>query len=207
MSQPIGISGGVEIRAEAVPVFAEFLTPDACRFSAGLSDRFEERRQNLLTARTIRQANISAGGPLNSGGVYAADLEDSNAPAWQNLIEGQINLRDAIRRQIEYSSPDGTLYARNDQTAALFVRPCGFGLFFLHNAAELLSRGSGPYFYLPKMESHLEARLWNDAFVFAQDWLGEMSDSAVRGNGDDIGICGVSKAPRIRLHQLEGKKP
>ena len=126
-------------------------------------------RRVEITGPPERKMLINA---LNSGAsVYMADFEDSNAPTWPNLIEGQINLRDAIRRQIEYSSPDGKRYALNDQTATLFVRPRGwhleekhvwldghpisgslfdFGLFFFHNAAELLKRGSGPYFYLPK---------------------------------------------------------
>src|SRR5262249_24402158 len=111
---------------------------------------------------------------------------------WRNVIEGQINLRDAVRREIDYTGPDGKQYQLKEQTATLFVRPRGwhldekhatisgkpisaslfdFGLYFFHNAAALLERGSGPYFYLPKMECHLEARLWNDGFVYAQDTL------------------------------------
>ncbi|PYK72172.1 MAG: malate synthase A, partial [Verrucomicrobia bacterium] len=112
---------------------------------------------------------------------------------WRNMIEGQINLRDAIRRAISFSSPEGKEYKLGEQLATLLVRPRGwhliekhmfvdgqsvagglfdFGLYFFHNARELLDRGSGPYFYLPKMESHLEARIWNDAFNLAQDELG-----------------------------------
>src|SRR5204862_3457677 len=108
-------------------------------------------------------------------------------------LEGQINLRDAVRRTISFTSPEGKAYALKEDTATLMVRPRGwhlpekhiqvdgrpisgslfdFGLFFFHNARELLNRGSGPYFYLPKLESHLEARLWNDVFNFAQDELG-----------------------------------
>jgi malate synthase len=122
-----------------------------------------------------------------------ADFEDSNTPKWANNIEGHINLRDAIRRTITFANPDGKQYKLNEKTATLFVRPRGwhlfekhmtvdgqpvsggifdFGLYFFHNAKELLARGSGPYFYLPKMESHLEARLWNDIFVMAQDEVG-----------------------------------
>jgi malate synthase len=148
-------------------------------------------RRVEITGPPERKMLINA---LNSGAsVYMADFEDSNAPTWRNLIEGQINLRDAIRRQIEYTGPDGRKYALHPQTATLFVRPRGwhldekhvridgkpisgslfdFGLFFFHNAAELLKRGSGPYFYLPKLESHREARLWNDVFVFAQEEAG-----------------------------------
>ena len=132
---------------------------------------------------------------LNSGAnVFMADFEDANTPTWDNLIEGQINLRDAVRRTITFDDPRTASITRsNDKTAVLLVRPRGwhlpekhvlvdgepmsgslfdFGLYFFHNAQELLARGSGPYFYLPKMESHLEARLWNDVFVFAQDKLG-----------------------------------
>jgi malate synthase len=125
--------------------------------------------------------------------MFMADLEDSNSPTWRNTIEGQINLRDAIRRTISFSSPEGKEYALKEKTSVLLVRPRGwhlvekhalvngapvsgslfdFGLYFFHNAADLLKRGFGPYFYLPKMESHLEARLWNDVFVFAQDYVG-----------------------------------
>jgi malate synthase len=131
---------------------------------------------------------------LNSGAkVFMADFEDANTPTWDNLMEGQINLRDAIRRTIEFKSPEGKEYRLKEQVAVLFVRPRGwhlpekhllvdgeqvsgglfdFALYMFHNATELLARQSGPYFYLPKMESHLEARLWNDAFNFTQDWLG-----------------------------------
>jgi malate synthase len=122
-----------------------------------------------------------------------ADFEDSHSPTWANTIEGQINLRDAINRTIEFTSPEGKSYGLNDHVATLIVRPRGwhlveshvrvdgqpvsgslfdFGLFFFHNARNLIASGSGPYFYLPKMESHLEARLWNDVFVAAQETLG-----------------------------------
>jgi malate synthase len=123
-----------------------------------------------------------------------ADFEDANTPTWSNQIEGQINLRDAVRRAITFTDPgSGKGYKLADKTAVLFVRPRGwhlpekhvlvdgapmagalfdFGLYVFHNAKELLKRGSGPYFYLPKLESHLEARLWNDVFVHAQQKLG-----------------------------------
>ena len=131
---------------------------------------------------------------LNAGAnVYMADLEDSMTPTWANVIEAQINLRDAVQRTIQHVNPDGKTYRLNDKTAVLFVRPRGwhldekhllvdgnivsaslfdFGLYFFHNVQALLAHGSAPYFYLPKMESHLEARLWNDVFVFAQRELG-----------------------------------
>jgi len=149
-------------------------------------------RRVEITGPVERKMIINA---LNSGAkVFMADFEDSNTPTWSNLIEGQINLRDAIRRTITFSDPaTGKQYKLNDKTAVLFIRARGwhleerhvrvdgepmsgsifdFGLYFFHNAKELLSRGSGPYFYLPKMESHLEARLWNDIFVRAQEKLG-----------------------------------
>src|ERR1700741_1535667 len=148
-------------------------------------------RRVETTGPTDRKMVINA---LNSGAkVFMADFEDANAPTWNNMIEGHINLRDAIRRTIEFSSPEGKQYRLRDQVAVLLVRPRGwhlvekhllvdgepvagglfdFGLYLFHNAKELLSRGSGPYFYLPKMESHLEARLWNDVFNLAQDEIG-----------------------------------
>lgn len=147
-------------------------------------------RRVEITGPTDRKMVINA---LNSGAkVFMADFEDANSPTWSNLIEGHINLRDAIRRTIEYTSPEGKQYRLNPQPAVLMVRPRGwhldekhmlvdgqpvpgglfdFGLYFFHNAHELLRRGSGPYFYLPKLESHLEARLWNDVFNMAQDEL------------------------------------
>jgi len=131
---------------------------------------------------------------LNSGAsVFMADLEDALSPTWANVIGGQIALRDAVRRELTFHSSDGRDYKLNEKIATLVVRPRGwhleekhihfdrqpmsaslvdFGLYFFHNAKELIDRGSGPYFYLPKMESHLEARLWNDVFVFAQERLG-----------------------------------
>jgi malate synthase len=147
-------------------------------------------RRVEITGPTDRKMVINA---LNSGAkIFMADFEDANSPTWANMIEGQINLRDAIRRKIEFTNPEGKKYQLNDQVAVLMVRPRGwhlvekhllvdgqpvagglldFGLFFFHNAQELIARGSGPYFYLPKMESHLEARLWNDVFKLAQEEL------------------------------------
>ena len=131
---------------------------------------------------------------LNSGAkVFMADFEDSNSPTWENNISGQQNLIDAIRRTLKFKSPEGKEYKLVDSPATLMLRPRGwhlvergfevdgapisgslfdFGLFFFHNAKELLARGSAPYFYLPKLESHLEARLWNDVFTWSQKSLG-----------------------------------
>jgi malate synthase len=148
-------------------------------------------RRTEITGPTDRRMVINA---LNSGAnVFMADFEDANAPSWANLLEGQQNLHDAIRRTITFTSADGREYRLRDETATLAVRPRGwhleekhfivdgapvsgslfdFGLYFFHNAHELLARGSGPYFYLPKLQSHGEARLWNDVFVWAQERLG-----------------------------------
>jgi malate synthase len=144
-------------------------------------------RRVEITGPTDRKMVINA---LNSGAnVFMADFEDSNTPTWQNMIEGQLNLRDAVNGTIEFVSPEGKPYRLNERRATLLVRPRGwhllekhvlidgqpvsgaifdFALYFFHNARQLLATGSGPYFYLPKMESHLEARLWNDVFVAAQ---------------------------------------
>jgi malate synthase len=147
-------------------------------------------RRVEITGPVDRKMIINA---LNSGAnVFMADFEDSNAPTWDNVVQGQRNLYDAVRRTITFEA-GGKKYELKDRTATLFVRPRGwhlyekharidgqpvpgalwdFGLFFFHNAKELIARGTGPYFYLPKMESHLEARLWNEVFVHAQDALG-----------------------------------
>jgi len=149
-------------------------------------------RRVEITGPVERKMVINA---LNSGArVFMADFEDSNTPNWHNTIQGQINLRDAINRSITFEHPTtGKTYQLNEKVAVLLVRPRGwhlvekhllvegepmsgslvdFGLYFFHNAENLLAKGTGPYFYLPKLESHLEARLWNDVFVFAQDYLG-----------------------------------
>jgi malate synthase len=153
---------------------------------ADLNDRRVE-----ITGPTERKMMINA---LNSGAkVFMADFEDALSPTWENVIQGQINCSDAIRRTIEFQNPDGRTYQLNDETATLLIRPRGwhlvekhveidgqpisasifdFGLYMFRNAKELLARGSGPYFYLPKLESHLEARLWNDLFNYTQDALG-----------------------------------
>jgi len=147
-------------------------------------------RRVEITGPVDRKMIINA---LNSGARgFMADFEDSNSPTWQNVVGGQVNLVDAIEGTIEFSGPDGREYRLNDQTATLLVRPRGwhlpdhhvlvdgepvsgslldFGLFFFHNARRLLELGSGPYFYLPKLQSHVEARLWNDVFLHAQDAL------------------------------------
>ncbi|MFL6653330.1 MAG: malate synthase A [Sulfurifustis sp.] len=146
-------------------------------------------RRVEITGPVERKMIINA---LNSGAdAYMTDFEDSNTPNWSNQIRGQINVRDAVRRTISFEQ-GGKQYKLNEKTATLLVRPRGwhldekhvlidgkrvsggifdFALFMFHNAKELMSRGSGPYFYLPKMESHLEARLWNDIFCMAQDEL------------------------------------
>lgn len=146
-------------------------------------------RRTEITGPVDRKMVINA---LNSGAqVFMSDFEDANAPLWDNVVQGQINLRDAIRRTISLSS-DGKEYRLNDTIATLAVRARGwhleekhvlynskpisggifdFGLYFFHNAHELIVRGSGPYFYLPKLQNHREARLWNDIFVYAQDRL------------------------------------
>jgi malate synthase len=147
-------------------------------------------RRVEITGPTDRKMVINA---LNCGAsTFMADFEDANCPTWSNMVDGQINLRDAVRRTITLES-GGKSYRLNDRTAILLPRPRGwhldekhmtvdgksvaggifdFGLYFFHNAKELLARGSGPYFYLPKMESHLEARLWNEIFVVSQESLG-----------------------------------
>src|SRR5215472_7779684 len=212
MSTPTASGPKVEITAPVRRAHAEILTPEAVEFLGSLSAAFEERRQELLTRRKHRQAEIDAGhfpdflpstaairaqewtvapipadltdrrveitGPvdrkiimnaLNSGAsVFMADFEDANSPTWANNIEGQQNLCDAIRRRIDYVSPEGKAYKLDDKLATLFVRPRGwhlpekhvrvdgapvsggifdFALYVFHNATELLARGTGPYFY------------------------------------------------------------
>jgi malate synthase len=154
-------------------------------------------RRVEITGPTDRKMVINA---LNCGAsTFMADFEDANCPTWHNMIDGQINLRDAVRRTIRLEQ-NGKHYQLNERTAVLIPRPRGwhldekhitvdgqpvsgalfdFALFFFHNAKELLARGSGPYFYLPKMESHLEARLWNDIFLTAQKETG-LSSGTIR---------------------------
>ncbi|MGH2522823.1 MAG: malate synthase A [Anaerolineales bacterium] len=150
-----------------------------------------QKRHVEITGPTDRKMVINA---LNSGAdVFMADFEDANSPTWSNLIQGQLNLREAINRTLAFTSPEGKRYQLNEKIAVLLVRPRGwhldekharldgqpvsgslfdFGLYFFHNARRLLDQGAGPYLYLPKLESHAEARLWNDVFGLAQDELG-----------------------------------
>ena len=150
-----------------------------------------ERRRTEITGPVEAKMIINA---FNSGAdSYMSDFEDSNSPKWENQIQGQINIFKAIRRQISFTNEAGKEYRLNDKIATLQIRPRGwhleekhvtvdgqrvsggifdFALFFFHNAKEQLARGAGPFFYLPKMESHLEARLWNDIFVMAQNHIG-----------------------------------
>lgn len=148
-------------------------------------------RRVEITGPVDRKMIVNA---LNSGAnVYMADFEDSTSPTWSNVIEGQINLFDAVRGEIDFDTPEGKRYSLNAKVATLVVRPRGwhleekhlsinserlsaslvdFGLFFFHNARRLMLQEKGPFFYLPKLENHLEARLWNEVFNSAQDLLG-----------------------------------
>ena len=148
-------------------------------------------RRTEITGPVDRKMAINA---LNSGAqCWMADFEDANSPTWENVMEGQLNMRDAARLTLTYTSPEGKKYALKDKIAVIIARPRGWhmeekhvlfdgrrisaslfdwGLYFFHNAKALLARGAGPYFYLPKLESHLEARLWNDVFLHAQAELG-----------------------------------
>jgi malate synthase len=237
MAETIGIEGPVA-GSRAAPVHDRVLTEEALEFVAALHRSIAPARENLLSRREMRLADLRQGdlpgfrddtltiredgtwrvapapadledrrveitGPverkkminaLNSGAsVFMADFEDALSPTWSNVIEGHANLMDAVRREIDFEIPEGKRYRLNDRTATLVVRPRGwhlverhmavdghpvsasvfdFGLYFFHNAAELLRRGTGPYFYLPKLESHLEAGLWNQVFIIAQDMLG-----------------------------------
>ncbi len=156
---------------------------------APLPTDLQDRRVEI-TGPVERKMVINA---LNSGAkCFMADFEDSNTPSWANNIEGQINLRDAVNRTIFFQNPNGKTYQLNPSVATLLVRPRGwhleekhvkingqntsgalmdFGLYFFSNYKQLIDNGSAPYFYLPKIESHLEARLWNDVFVFAQQYV------------------------------------
>src|SRR4051812_24156886 len=157
---------------------------------APLPKDLQDRRVEI-TGPTDRKMVINA---LNSGAkVFMADFEDATSPTWNNIVQGQINLRDAVNQTISYENQNGKKYVLNEETAVLLVRPRGlhleekhvllngkpisgsffdFGMYLFHNVKNLLARKTGPYFYLPKLESHLEARLWNDIFIFAQNKLG-----------------------------------
>ncbi len=175
--------------------FPDFLPETAhirnADWSVAAIPRDLQNRRVEITGPTDRKMIINA---LNSGAnVYMADFEDSNSPTWNNLLDGQLNLCHAVDETIGFVSPEGKRYHLHSETATLMVRPRGwhlpekhvllhgkpisgslfdFGVFFFHNARKLLNKGSGPYFYLPKLESRLEARLWNDVFQLAQDELG-----------------------------------
>ncbi|TCZ67503.1 malate synthase A [Paenibacillus albiflavus] len=158
---------------------------------APVPEDIQDRRVEITGPAGDAKMVINA---FNSGArVFMADYEDANSPTWDNTISGQIYMRDAIRRELQYVSPEGKVYNLGQKIATLFVRPRGwhldekhalvdgepvsgslfdFGLFVYHNAHELMERNSGPYFYLPKLENHLEARLWNEVFIFAQEELG-----------------------------------
>ncbi|MBY0356667.1 MAG: malate synthase A [Candidatus Obscuribacterales bacterium] len=180
-----------EINAGKFPQFlseTEKLRNDNWEVAACPADLLDRRVE--ITGPVDRKMIINA---LNSGAnVFMADFEDSNSPTWSNNIEGQLNLREAVKKNLSFTSPEGKSYKLKEQLATLVVRPRGwhlveknvevngeaisaslfdFGLYFYHNVHELLKRNSGPYFYIPKLESHLEARLWNDVFNFAQDAL------------------------------------
>lgn len=148
-------------------------------------------RRVEITGPVDRKMVVNA---LNSGArAFMADFEDASSPTWDTMLQGQVNLYDAIRRQIDFTAANGKQYQLNSAIATLLIRPRGwhmqeghvsfdgepvtaglwdFGLYFFHNAHELIKQGSGPYFYLPKLQSHHEARLWNDIFVFAQEAMG-----------------------------------
>jgi malate synthase len=166
----------------------EIREDDSWVVAAAPTDLMDRRVE--ITGPTQRKMVINA---LNSGARgFMADFEDSNSPTWENMIEGHVNLTDAIEGTIKFEQEDGKKYRLNEEVATLLVRPrgwhlpekhltvdgepiagafCDFGFYFFHNAQRLLDKGSGPYFYLPKMESHLEARLWNDVFNHAEDAL------------------------------------
>ena len=174
----------------------EHIRSDASWRVAGAGPGLEDRRVEI-TGPTDRKMAINA---LNSGAnVWLADHEDAMSPTWANVIGGQINLSDALHGQLDFTSPEGKTYSVTaEQTPTIVVRPRGwhlvekhlryidrtgtsmaasaslvdFGLYFFHNARTLIEQGRGPYFYLPKLESHLEARLWNDVFSFSEEYLG-----------------------------------
>ena len=181
-----------ELDGGALPDFlSETAAVRANRWQVAAAPPDLEDRRVEITGPVERKMMINA---LNSGArVFMADFEDALSPTWDNVVQGQANLQDAARNALDYTSPDGRVYQVGERAATLMVRPRGwhlperhvhlagetisaslfdFGLHFFHNARPLLERGSGPYFYLPKLESHLEARLWNDVFGFAQDTLG-----------------------------------
>ncbi len=178
-----------ERQLDFLPETAYIRDDDSWRV-AGAAAGLEDRRVEI-TGPTDRKMTVNA---LNSGAkVWLADFEDATSPTWANIVDGQVNLYDAIGRDIDFTTPAGKRYAIGDDPATIVVRPRGwhlvekhvridgrpvsaslfdFGVYFFHNAQRLIDAGVGPYFYLPKLESHEEARLWNDVFVLAQELLG-----------------------------------
>jgi malate synthase len=209
-----------EIDAGKMPDFLPETSPirgGAWRVASVPDDLLDRRTE--ITGPVERKMAINA---LNSGAqCWMADFEDANSPTWSNVMDGQINMRDAVRGTISYTSPEGKSYALKPKTATIVARPRGWhmeekhvllegrrvsaslfdwGLYFFHNAHRLLARGSGPYFYLPKLESHLEARLWNEVFVYAQDALG-ISRGTIRATVLIETITGAFEAEEI-LYEL-----
>lgn len=234
---------GLTLTGDLTPKQREIFSPEALAFVEELVEKFQDRRDALLEARIVKQAELDAGGSLdflpdtkaireddwkvapipqdlqnrrveitgpaepkmiinalNSGAkVFMADIEDSLSPTWEKIAESQAALYDAVRHQLTFSSPEGKEYKLNDENlAVMIVRPRGwhldekhvhyqgkaisgalldFGLFFFHNAQEQLTRGTGPYFYLPKLENHIEAQLWADIFAYSEERLGIASGS------------------------------
>jgi malate synthase len=209
-----------EIDAGKMPDFLPETSPvrgGAWRVASVPDDLVDRRTE--ITGPVERKMAINA---LNSGAqCWMADFEDANSPTWSNVMDGQINMRDSVRGTISYTSPEGKSYALKPKTATIVARPRGWhmeekhvlldgrrvsaslfdwGLYFFHNAHRLLARGSGPYFYLPKLESHLEARLWNEVFVYAQDTLG-ISRGTIRATVLIETITGAFEAEEI-LYEL-----
>lgn len=185
------VSRAKEIQSGKLPTFIPETAPIRnADWKVAQCPKDLENRRVEITGPAEAKMMINA---LNSGAnAFMADLEDALSPTWENVVDGQLALKSAVRKSLEFSSPEGKSYKLKDQIATLLVRPRGwhleekhvrvdgevmsgslfdFGLYFFHNAHERLSRGTAPYFYLPKLESHLEARLWNDVFCFAQDEL------------------------------------
>ena len=185
------VSRAAEIDRGVLPTFiAETAPIRNAEWKVASCPKDLENRRVEITGPAEAKMMINA---LNSGAdAFMADLEDALSPTWTNVIDGQLALMGAVRRNLTFQNPDGKSYKLNDKIATLLVRPRGwhleekhvlvdgevmsgslfdFGLYFFHNAKERISRGTAPYFYLPKLESHLEARLWNDVFCFAQDEL------------------------------------
>merc|ERR1711939_766653 len=184
---------GVQILGPVEGDHKRILTSEALQFLAVLHRTFNGKRLDLLRRRQLRQQEFDAGALPNFGSAtYMADFEDSNAPTWLNNLDGQVNLGDAVRGTISLDQGQKK-YRLSEKPATLIVRTRGwhldethvlvdgqvmsgslfdFGLFFFHNAKDQVARGKGPYFYLPKMEHYLEARLWNDVFRLSQDYIG-----------------------------------